>query len=51
MTGYFIHVFELFMTLEEALNSAMQQEWREPQRVDVPIWTSPEQYQGHHDKS
>ncbi|HSP32339.1 MAG TPA: potassium transporter, partial [Halomonas sp.] len=34
---------ELFMKLEEALNSAMQQDWHEPQREDVPIWTPPEQ--------
>ncbi|MGM0824705.1 MAG: monovalent cation:proton antiporter-2 (CPA2) family protein [Pseudomonadota bacterium] len=33
---------ELFMKLEEALNSAMQQDWPEPQREDVPIWTPPE---------
>ncbi|WP_235042103.1 monovalent cation:proton antiporter-2 (CPA2) family protein [Vreelandella profundi] len=32
---------ELFMKLEEALNSAMQQDWNEPQREDVPIWTAP----------
>ncbi|MDR5885310.1 monovalent cation:proton antiporter-2 (CPA2) family protein [Vreelandella janggokensis] len=32
---------ELFMKLEEALNSAMQQDWPEPQREDVPIWTPP----------
>ncbi len=36
---------ELFMKLEEALNSAMQQDWPEPQRQDVPIWTPPEQGQ------
>ncbi|WP_336269218.1 monovalent cation:proton antiporter-2 (CPA2) family protein [Vreelandella arctica] len=35
---------ELFMKLEEALNSAMQQEWQEPQREDVPIWTPPDQH-------
>ena len=35
---------ELFMKLEEALNSAMQQEWHEPQREDVPIWTPPDQH-------
>ncbi|MDQ7727567.1 monovalent cation:proton antiporter-2 (CPA2) family protein [Halomonas sp. SpR8] len=34
---------ELFMKLEESLNSVMQQEWREPQREDVPTWTPPEQ--------
>ncbi|SDN24561.1 monovalent cation:proton antiporter-2 (CPA2) family protein [Vreelandella arcis] len=34
---------ELFMKLEEALNSAMQQDWPEPQREDVPIWTPPEE--------
>ncbi|CAM3719207.1 MULTISPECIES: monovalent cation:proton antiporter-2 (CPA2) family protein [Halomonas] len=32
---------ELFMKLEGALNSAMQQDWNEPQREDVPIWTPP----------
>ena len=32
---------ELFMKLESALNSAMQQNWNEPQREDVPIWTPP----------
>ncbi|MGO2393598.1 MAG: monovalent cation:proton antiporter-2 (CPA2) family protein [Halomonas sp.] len=32
---------ELFMKLEDALNSAMQQDWNEPQREDVPIWTPP----------
>ncbi|WGI26958.1 monovalent cation:proton antiporter-2 (CPA2) family protein [Halomonas alkaliantarctica] len=37
---------ELFMKLEEALNSAMQQDWHEPQREDVPIWTPPEIDQG-----
>ncbi len=33
---------ELFMKLEESLNSAMQQDWRELERADVPIWTPPE---------
>ncbi|MEH6641649.1 monovalent cation:proton antiporter-2 (CPA2) family protein [Vreelandella glaciei] len=33
---------ELFMKLEESLNSAMQQDWPEPQQEDVPIWTPPE---------
>ncbi|GEN27449.1 potassium transporter [Halovibrio variabilis] len=33
---------ELFMKLEESLNSAMQQDWPEPQREDVPIWTPPD---------
>ncbi|MBT2773363.1 cation:proton antiporter [Halomonas sp. ISL-60] len=37
---------ELFMKLEESLNSAMQQDWPEPQREDVPIWTPPEVDQG-----
>ncbi|MGP9497175.1 MULTISPECIES: monovalent cation:proton antiporter-2 (CPA2) family protein [unclassified Halomonas] len=32
---------ELFMKLEESLNSAMQQDWQEPKREDVPIWTVP----------
>ena len=32
---------ELFMKLESALNSAMQQDWNEPQREDVPVWTPP----------
>lgn len=32
---------ELFMKLEESLNSAMQQDWQEPKREDVPIWTAP----------
>jgi CPA2 family monovalent cation:H+ antiporter-2 len=36
---------ELFMKLEEALNSAMQQEWHEPKREDVPVWTPPDQHQ------
>ena len=34
---------ELFMKLEESLNSAMKQDWQEPQREDVPIWTPPDQ--------
>jgi CPA2 family monovalent cation:H+ antiporter-2 len=34
---------ELFMKLEESLNSVMQQDWPEPQREDVPIWTPPNQ--------
>ncbi len=38
---------ELFMKLEESLNSAMQQDWPEPQREDVPIWTPPEVDQEH----
>lgn len=38
---------ELFMKLEEALNSAMQQEWHEPQREDVPIWTPPDQHRNN----
>lgn len=33
---------ELFMKLEESLNSAMQQDWQEPKREDVPIWTAPD---------
>lgn len=33
---------ELFMKLEEALNTAMHQDWPEPQREDVPIWSPPE---------
>jgi CPA2 family monovalent cation:H+ antiporter-2 len=33
---------ELFMKLEESLNSAMKQDWHEPQREDVPIWTPPD---------
>lgn len=32
---------ELFMKLEGSLNSAMQQDWQEPKREDVPIWTAP----------
>ncbi|MGP9663605.1 monovalent cation:proton antiporter-2 (CPA2) family protein [Halomonas sp. AOP22-C1-8] len=32
---------ELFMKLEESLNSAMQQDWQEPKREDVPVWTAP----------
>ncbi|MBW0148014.1 monovalent cation:proton antiporter-2 (CPA2) family protein [Marinobacter arenosus] len=32
---------ELFMKLEEALNSAMQKDWEEPKKEDVPIWTPP----------
>ncbi|WP_404341953.1 monovalent cation:proton antiporter-2 (CPA2) family protein [Vreelandella venusta] len=34
---------ELFMKLEEALNTAMHQDWHEPHREDVPIWTAPAQ--------
>lgn len=37
---------ELFMKLEESLNSAMQQDWPEPQREDVPIWTPPDSSEG-----
>ncbi|MDX1817305.1 MAG: monovalent cation:proton antiporter-2 (CPA2) family protein [Marinobacter sp.] len=33
---------ELFMKLEEALSGAMQQDWDEPRREDVPVWTPPE---------
>ncbi|MEX0606317.1 MAG: monovalent cation:proton antiporter-2 (CPA2) family protein [Marinobacter sp.] len=33
---------ELFMKLEEALSSAMQRGWDEPQREDVPVWTPPD---------
>ncbi|RUR51269.1 monovalent cation:proton antiporter-2 (CPA2) family protein [Vreelandella populi] len=36
---------ELFMKLEESLNIAMNQEWQEPRREDVPIWTPPEEGQ------
>lgn len=32
---------ELFMKLEEALNSAMHREWEEPKPEDVPVWTPP----------
>lgn len=32
---------ELFMKLEEALSSAMQKDWEEPRKEDVPIWTPP----------
>ncbi|WP_311063856.1 monovalent cation:proton antiporter-2 (CPA2) family protein [Halomonas sp. DWK9] len=32
---------ELFMKLEEALNSAMHQDWQPPQQEEVPIWTAP----------
>lgn len=32
---------ELFMKLEEALSSAMQRDWDEPKRADVPVWTPP----------
>ncbi len=34
---------ELFMKLEEALSSAMDKDWQEPTREDVPIWTPPDQ--------
>ncbi len=34
---------ELFMKLEEALNSAMHQEWQPPQQEEVPVWTAPAQ--------
>ena len=34
---------ELFMKLEEALSSAMQKDWEEPTREDVPTWTPPDQ--------
>ncbi|MBZ5486770.1 cation:proton antiporter [Halomonas aquamarina] len=34
---------ELFMKLEESLNTAMNQEWHEPRREDVPVWTAPEE--------
>lgn len=37
---------ELFMKLEEALSGAMQQDWDEPRREDVPVWTPPEQTSG-----
>jgi CPA2 family monovalent cation:H+ antiporter-2 len=33
---------ELFMKLEGALSSAMQKDWEEPKREDVPVWTPPE---------
>ncbi|RUR36475.1 monovalent cation:proton antiporter-2 (CPA2) family protein [Vreelandella populi] len=36
---------ELFMKLEESLNIAMSQEWHEPRREDVPVWTPPEEGQ------
>lgn len=39
------HYGELFGKLEEALSSAMHQEWHEPHREDVPIWTPPEHSQ------
>ncbi|MEE3117840.1 MAG: potassium transporter, partial [Pseudomonadota bacterium] len=32
---------ELFMKLEEALSSAMQQDWEPPTQDDVPVWTPP----------
>jgi len=32
---------ELFMKLEEALNSAMHREWEKPKSEDVPVWTPP----------
>lgn len=32
---------ELFMKLEEALNSAMHREWETPKPEDVPVWTPP----------
>ena len=30
---------ELFMKLEEALNSTMHRNWEEPRREDIPVWT------------
>ncbi|MDI9246058.1 monovalent cation:proton antiporter-2 (CPA2) family protein [Marinobacter sp. CHS3-4] len=33
---------ELFMKLEEALSSAMQTDWDDPKREDVPVWTPPQ---------
>lgn len=33
---------ELFMKLEGALSSAMQKDWEEPKKEDVPIWTPPQ---------
>ncbi|MCS2610118.1 monovalent cation:proton antiporter-2 (CPA2) family protein [Halomonas dongshanensis] len=36
------HYGELFMQLEETLSRVMQQEWHEPERDDVPLWTPPE---------
>ncbi|WP_417543743.1 monovalent cation:proton antiporter-2 (CPA2) family protein [Marinobacter sp.] len=35
---------ELFMKLEEALSSAMDGDWEEPKRADVPVWTPPEHH-------
>ncbi|WP_339119133.1 monovalent cation:proton antiporter-2 (CPA2) family protein [Halomonas sp. BMC6] len=32
---------ELFMKLEEALNTAMHQDWQAPQQEEVPVWTAP----------
>jgi CPA2 family monovalent cation:H+ antiporter-2 len=37
---------ELFMKLEEALSGAMQQDWDEPRREDVPVWTPPDKNSG-----
>jgi CPA2 family monovalent cation:H+ antiporter-2 len=34
---------ELFMKLEEALNTAMHQDWQAPQQEEVPVWTAPAQ--------
>ena len=33
---------ELFMKLEESLSSAMRQEWEEPKKEEVPVWTPPQ---------
>jgi CPA2 family monovalent cation:H+ antiporter-2 len=33
---------ELFMKLEEALNTAMHKDWHTPTKEDVPVWTPPE---------
>ncbi|GAA3965045.1 monovalent cation:proton antiporter-2 (CPA2) family protein [Allohahella marinimesophila] len=33
---------ELFMKLEEALSSAMQQDWETPEQREAPIWMPPE---------
>ncbi len=33
---------ELFMKLEEALNSAMHRNWEAPKPEDVPVWTPPD---------
>ncbi|MBW4934952.1 monovalent cation:proton antiporter-2 (CPA2) family protein [Marinobacter sp. F4206] len=35
---------ELFMKLEEALSSAMNKDWEEPKKEDVPIWTPPDDH-------